>query len=57
MLSYSFQRMYMSQVAIGCAYILADVICAALPDALHGRPLYLAHHVFTLALGNDNYDV
>mmetsp|Transcript_10188 Transcript_10188/g.9875 ORF Transcript_10188/g.9875 Transcript_10188/m.9875 type:complete len:253 (-) Transcript_10188:64-822(-) len=38
-------------LAFGCAYIFADIICAALPDALHGKPLYMYHHVFTIALG------
>lgn len=37
--------------ALGCGFLLADIINCAFADALDGKPLYLLHHSLTMILG------
>ena len=38
-------------IALGCGFLLADIINCSLPDALEGKPLYMIHHSLTVILG------
>ena len=38
-------------VALGCGFLIADIINCSFPDALEGKPLYMIHHSLTVILG------
>ena len=38
-------------IALGCAFLLADLLNSALPEAFNGKPLYFLHHLLTIIFG------
>lgn len=41
-------------IALGCAFLLADILNSAFDDAFTGKPLYLLHHVLIITFGKSN---
>ena len=46
-----------SLVFLGCAYLLADTINFSFGEAVNGKPLYLLHHVLSIALGKSSENI